>query len=333
MVELSHSEHIIADLLELLINHNHLGLELCEIEGDALFFYGTGPVPTFEALLDQVKTWVQAFHSHLKLLKRDIYCSCGACQSVGDLGLKVVGHWGEFSAYAIKDRVKVIGKDVILVHRLLKNSLSPREYLLVSDVLLQQCGGTNDAHGFESHEESYPVLGTVSLRFLTLEPFIQEVPDAPLPNPIPNLPGIIREEVDIAASMEKTAGYLADLEHMPEWVHGLSHLKYDRSTPLQSGHHHVCVFPDQELSITLDQVLQEQNEFVVVNRLQPPALLRELLIVIKVERLNDRTRVSESWAYASKPLVGWLFDLMMAKKIRGLVRQSLQNLKVILERP
>ena len=120
---------------------------------------------------------------------------------------------------------------------------------------------------------------------------------------------------------------------MPEWVHGLSHLKYDRSTPLQSGHHHVCVFPDQELSITLDQVLQEQNEFVVVNRLQPPALLRELLIVIKVERLNDRTRVSESWAYASKPLVGWLFDLMMAKKIRGLVRQSLQNLKVILERP
>jgi len=159
------------------------------------------------------------------------------------------------------------------------------------------------------------------------------VPDAPLPSPIPNLPGIIREEVDIAAPMEKTAGYLADLEHMLEWVHGLSRLEYDRSTPLQSGHHHVCVFPDQELSITLDQVLQEQNEFVVVNRLQPPALLRELLIVIKAERLNDHTKVSETWAYTRIPLVGWLYDLLMAKKVRGLVRQSLLNLKVILERP
>ena len=95
----------------------------------------------------------------------------------------------------------------------------------------------------------------------------------------------------------------------------------------------MCVFPDQELSITLDQVLQEQNEFVVVNRLQPPALLRELLIVIKVERLNDHTKVSETWAYARMPLVGWLYDLLMAKKVRGLVRQSLLNLKAILERP
>jgi len=333
MVELSHSEHIITDLLELLINSTHLDLELCEIEGDALFFYGVGPLPTFEALLEQVQTWVQAFHTRLNLLKRDLYCACGACQSIGDLGLKVVGHWGEFAAYAIKNKVKVIGKDVILVHRLLKNSLEPSEYLLVSTDLLKKWDVADDAPGFEPHEESYPVLGAVSLRFLNLEPFIQAVLDAPPPAPLPSLPGIIREEVDIEAPMEKVVGYLADLEHMPEWVHGLSHLEYDRSIPLQSGHHHVCVFPDQELSITLDKVLQERDEFAVVNRIQPPALLRQLLLVIKVERRNDHSRVSETWTYARKPLIGWMYDLTAAKKVRGLTQQSLQNLKAILEQP
>ncbi len=333
LVELSHSQHIITDLLELLINHNRLDLELCEIEGDALFFYRVGPVPTCEALLDQVRTWVQMFHTRLKLLKRDVYCGCGACQSIGDLGLKVIGHWGEFSEYTIKNKVKVIGKDVILVHRLLKNSLEPREYLLVSTDLLDQCGEADGGYGFEPHAESYPVLGAVSLQFLNLEPYIQAVPEAPPHNPLANLPGIIREEVDIAAPMEKVVGYLTDLERMPEWVDGLSHVEYDRSIPLQSGHHHVCVFPDQELSITLDQVLHERNEFAIVNRMQPPALLRQLVLVIKVTRQNEHTSVSETWAYARKPLIGWIYDLTAAKQVRGFARRSLQNLKAILERP
>ena len=333
VVELSHSEHIIADLLELLINLNHLELELCEIEGDALFFYRVGPAPTREALLEQVQTWVQSFHARLKLLQRDLYCACGACQSVGNLGLKVVGHWGEFSTYAIKGKVKVIGKDVILVHRLLKNALEPREYLLLSADLLDQYGEANNAEGFEPHSETYPVLGPVSLQFLNLDRFIQAVPDAVLPEPLPTLPGIIREEVEIAAPMEKVVGYLTDLEHMPDWVEGLSRIEYDRSLPLQSGHHHVCVFPGQQLSITLDQVFRERNEFSVINRIQPPAVLRQLLLIINIERLNAHSRVSEIWTYARKPLIGWMYDFTTAKKMHGFARQSLHNLKAILERP
>ena len=109
-VEISHSEHIIAELLELLINANQLGLELCEIEGDALFFYRLGPAPTLDDLVGQAKDWVEGFHTHLKLIKRDIYCTCGACQDVGNLSLKVVGHFGEFAEYKVKKKLKVIGR-------------------------------------------------------------------------------------------------------------------------------------------------------------------------------------------------------------------------------
>ena len=37
--EVEHSQHVIAELLEILIDANDSGFELAEIEGDALFFY------------------------------------------------------------------------------------------------------------------------------------------------------------------------------------------------------------------------------------------------------------------------------------------------------
>ena len=37
--EIEHSQHVISELLETLINANTQNLQLAEIEGDALFFY------------------------------------------------------------------------------------------------------------------------------------------------------------------------------------------------------------------------------------------------------------------------------------------------------
>lgn len=52
--------------------------------------------------MGQVERWFKEFHIHLNLLKRDTLCGCGSCQSIGNLGLKVVAHYGEFAAYEIK---------------------------------------------------------------------------------------------------------------------------------------------------------------------------------------------------------------------------------------
>ena len=48
-VEISHSKHIVSELLELLIDSNKLNLDLCEVEGDALFYYKQGDIPAFAA--------------------------------------------------------------------------------------------------------------------------------------------------------------------------------------------------------------------------------------------------------------------------------------------
>ena len=41
-IEIEHTRHIIQQLLEVLINANKIGLEISEIEGDAILFYKFG---------------------------------------------------------------------------------------------------------------------------------------------------------------------------------------------------------------------------------------------------------------------------------------------------
>ena len=54
--EIDHSRLIIQELLEILINANRLGLEISEIEGDAILFYKFGSPPELKDLYEQVET-------------------------------------------------------------------------------------------------------------------------------------------------------------------------------------------------------------------------------------------------------------------------------------
>ena len=60
--ELNHSEVIIQELLETIINANNIGLEISEIEGDAILFYKFGPRPELEEVYRQVKNMFCSFH-------------------------------------------------------------------------------------------------------------------------------------------------------------------------------------------------------------------------------------------------------------------------------
>ena len=57
-----------------------------------------------------------------------------------NLKLKFVAHIGEVATQTIRDRRKLVGIDVILVHRLLKNPVQTPEYVLFSEELYQTGG-------------------------------------------------------------------------------------------------------------------------------------------------------------------------------------------------
>ena len=134
--EIGHSRLIIQELLEILINSNEIGLEVSEIEGDAILFYKFGDSPDMPTLYKQVERMFCDFHRHLGVYDVRKFCQCKACLSAVDLTLKVITHYGEFTGYNVKNFSKLIGKDVIVAHQLLKNDIDEHEYWLVTPEIL-----------------------------------------------------------------------------------------------------------------------------------------------------------------------------------------------------
>src|SRR6185295_8721002 len=101
--EIDHSRLIIQELLEILINSNEIGLEISEIEGDAILFFKYGDPPSLEQLYRQVEKMFCEFHRSLIYYDNRRYCWCKACVSAKDLTLKVITHYGEFTGYNVKN--------------------------------------------------------------------------------------------------------------------------------------------------------------------------------------------------------------------------------------
>ena len=136
-MEIDHSRHIIQEFLEILINANQIGLEISEIEGDAILFYKYGEPPDLKTVYDQVEKMFCEFHRHISVYEYPPFLSMQSLCAAIDLTLKVITHYGEFTGYNVKTFNKLIGKDVIVAHQLLKNEIEQHEYWLVTNDLLQ----------------------------------------------------------------------------------------------------------------------------------------------------------------------------------------------------
>lgn len=131
--EIEHSRYIIEELLETIINSNQIGLSISEIEGDAILFYKFGDPPTVQQLVQQVEKMFCEFHKQIRNYEYRRLCQCSACINAVDLSLKVIIHYGEFSSYKVKEFSKLLGKDIIVAHQLLKNDIDTHEYMLLTD--------------------------------------------------------------------------------------------------------------------------------------------------------------------------------------------------------
>ena len=88
--EINHSQHIISELIEIIIDGNELEFKISEVEGDAVLFYKMGNPPSITDVLSQSKNIFTRFHEHLAIIKRDNVCQCGACRSSTNLTLKFI---------------------------------------------------------------------------------------------------------------------------------------------------------------------------------------------------------------------------------------------------
>jgi hypothetical protein len=122
-----------------LIDEIKIPLRIIEIEGDAIFFIGVEESELFPweqmvaIISEKLPEFFNVFYTRLHDLLRSNMCHCNACEGASDLKLKIITHIGEAVFYDIASFSKLSGPDVILTHRLLKNSIEADEYLLMTE--------------------------------------------------------------------------------------------------------------------------------------------------------------------------------------------------------
>jgi len=146
-VSLIHAEKIITDLLESVISSADRPLVLHELEGDAVSFYAIeeGDGECAGEVFAQVERFVDAFRQReAELISDCTTCECEACERVGQLKIKVVLHRGRALFTRVRQFKKVAGEDVIIAHRLLKNSVPSKEYILMTEPFVEACSELKD---------------------------------------------------------------------------------------------------------------------------------------------------------------------------------------------
>lgn len=151
--EVDHSWSIVHELLDTMVRSLDGRMAVSQVEGDAILFISGLTTPE---VIEALKSTFVAFHRRLRDMNTVTTCPCNACANIGILKLKFVVHHGKFSRQRLGNVEQLHGADVIIPHRLLKNKVPSKEYLLVTDAVLQRLPDS-ERRRFLPHTEQFDV--------------------------------------------------------------------------------------------------------------------------------------------------------------------------------
>jgi hypothetical protein len=159
--ELEHAQAIVRELTKLIRERLAPPMRFVKLEGDAVFCYAeAGAFKDGERLIELIEACYFDFSNRLLDMTRATTCRCDACKAIPSLGLKFVTHHGTFVIEREDGREDLAGPDVILIHRLLKNTISdgggPQAYAFFTEACLQHLPPSLN---LPTHSEVYESFG------------------------------------------------------------------------------------------------------------------------------------------------------------------------------
>jgi hypothetical protein len=130
---------LMTSLLDAIVHSLAPPFTLAKLEGDAVFAYADDGDLDLRgaAMTDCLQACYASFRAHLRKTEDALTCTCAACSSGARLDLKFVIHHGSYVAQTIAGSTELLGPDVTIAHRMLKNDVVARTgwpaYALVSE--------------------------------------------------------------------------------------------------------------------------------------------------------------------------------------------------------
>jgi len=335
--EVEHSQHVIAELLELLISSNTQNLELAEVEGDALFFYKENNIPSLEKLLAQIETMYTSFYGHLKLLEKNRICSCNACTMAPKLELKIVAHCGQIQYLNVQGKKKPFGQAVIETHRLLKNNIKSDNYIIISNQLAEELkmpfSYNSNLFTFIEGVEYYDnkeikfIYSEIDNSLLKILPF--ESPELIKFEREPNL----TFSIDIDAKPNEVLEIITNYKYRANWVKGVDKFDYNEDEVTRIGTEHVCVINGKHFNFKTVTKKGGNNELVYGELTDSPKIvdLFYQFYIIKTLAKNTSTLTTELYWIAKSPIKKLIIHLFAKKQFKTNVENSMSNLKKFAE--
>jgi len=171
--ELDHAQDALQNLFDVQLAHIKYPFVISGFRGDAIFLYV--PEEHFcipQTLLETLENLYFVFTDALRQMIYNTTCTCRACQNMSRLDLKMVVHYGEYAIQKFGDREELLGADVIVPHRMLKNRVIEQtgieSYALFSAAAAEASSLSQLAYPLVDHTEVYEHIGEVKMQVLDL---------------------------------------------------------------------------------------------------------------------------------------------------------------------
>jgi hypothetical protein len=166
--ELDHAHEILQSLFDAQLKNIRFPLKISGFRGDAILMYT--PETCFvnpQSFVETLENLYIVFSDTLRQMQFNTTCECRACKNMGKLDLKMCVHYGEYLVQSLGDREELLGADVIVPHRMLKNHVIERTgiraYALFSEAAANALQVHRLCEPLISHKETYEHLGEVNM--------------------------------------------------------------------------------------------------------------------------------------------------------------------------
>jgi hypothetical protein len=323
---INHSKHIISELLELLIESNHMGLELAEIEGDALFLFKLEEYVNLSTIETQIESMYLAFHKHLKRYEYQRICNCGACSSAYNLKLKFVVHYGEIEFIRVKDSKKPYGRDVIKVHRLLKNEVPIDEYAIFTENVVSM------SEESENRLTTKYDFGNISFVYNPLRHLKEGLPEIdPIPDDIPKHKLFDETEI-IKTPANDLYEVISNFDYRLLWAKGVDRMEYERNKVNRVGEKHKCLFnkSDDIIQTTVSKPAKT-NQLVYGESTNNVPFIKRMNSYFILEETNEGDTKLNIQVFTDFRPFGILIKPLMKRTLKKVISANIKELILLID--
>ncbi len=332
--ELEHAQDTLTALLELLVENTGPPLVISRLAGDAVISYGfREDFFQGQPFIEKIEDTYVTFRKAIERLVLNNTCQCNACANISNLDLKFFIHFGTFGIQRISDHDELVGSDINLLHRLLKNSVTEttgvRAYALYTEAAMQQLDVEGLSEAMAPHQESYDHLGEVKVWVQDMHPVWEKKRESTRVR-FPADKIWARIEVDLEMPRERAWDYLIQPKYRNSLI-GSDRMEITNRSDgrIAPGSVYQCYHGDKLVPQTILE--WEPFERMIVKEVAPISPGISAISEYRLDSIEEGTKLTKTSARPAGPLFGRILMRVMTPIFTPMLNRAFAKFKSEIE--